>query len=49
MSEVKDEDLMAKVDEEDIEIDNGGEEEENEESLKAGEGKPIQAKETENL
>lgn len=48
MSEVKDEDLMAKVDEEDVEIDNGGEEE-NEESLKAEEGKPIQAKETENL
>jgi len=49
MADVKDEDLMAKLDEEDAQIDNEDDEEENEESMNAKEGKPIQAKETENL
>jgi hypothetical protein len=46
MSECNEEDLMAKVDEEDVQIDGEGDEEDNEEMTKAKEGKPIQAKET---
>ena len=49
MSECNEEDLMAKVDEEDVQIDGECEEDENEETMNAKEGKPIQAKETVNL
>lgn len=40
---------MAKIDDEDVQIDGEDDEDENEETENAKEGKPIQAKETENL
>jgi len=49
MSEVTDEDMMQKVEEEDAEIDGEGDEEDDEDTKNAKEGKPLQAKETVNL